>query len=258
MGMKVDIDFTKSAQDNADSYYRLSKKLKKKIAGASIAISDLEAKRSTIESKPKPVKEVRKIEEKKWFEKFNWFMTSNNMLAIGGRSAVQNELVNSKYFENTDIFFHADIFGASVVILKDGLNAPREIKEEVAQFAGCFSKAWEGGMSSVNVYSVKREQVTKSKEKGSLGTGSFLIEGEREWFKGMGLELCAFKEIEGQKPTIVPVSTAMALGVKKFILLKPGKVKKSDAAKTLSRKLDYNDLDYIMQHLPAGSFSLKE
>ena len=256
--MKVEIDFTKSAQDNADSYYRLSKKLKKKIAGASIAIGDLEAKRSTIANKPKPEKEIRKIEERKWFEKFNWFTTSNNMLAIGGRSAMQNELVNSKYFEATDLFFHADIFGASVVILKDGLNAPREIKEEVAQFAGCFSKAWESGMSSVNVYCAKREQVTKSKEKGSLGTGSFLIEGEREWFKGMGLELCAYKEIEGQKPTVVPISTCMAIGVKKYILLKPGKSKKSDTAKILSRKLNFNDIDYIMQHLPAGSFSMKE
>ncbi len=256
--MKVEIDFTKSAQDNADSYYRLSKKLKKKIAGASIAIGDLEAKRATIAAKPKPEKEVRKIEERKWFEKFNWFNTSNNMLAIGGRSAMQNELVNSKYFEATDLFFHADIFGASVVILKDGVNAPREIKEEVAQFAGCFSKAWESGMSSVNVYCARREQVTKSKEKGSLGTGSFLIEGEREWFKGMGLELCAYKEIEGQKPNVVPILTCMAIGVKKYILLKPGNSKKSDTAKTLSRKLGFNDIDYIMQHLPAGSFSIKE
>lgn len=256
--MKVEIDFTKSAQDNADSYYRLSKKLRKKIAGASIAIGDLEAKRSTIAARPKQVKEVRKIEERKWYEKFNWFLTSNNLLAIGGRSAAQNELVNSKYFQSNDLFFHADIFGASVIVLKDGLNAPREIKEEVAQFAGCFSKAWESNMSSVNVYCVKREQVTKSREKGSLGTGSFLIEGEREWFKGVGLELCACKEIEGQKPIIIPISTCMAMGIKKYILLKPGNVKKSDAARTLSSKLGFSDIDYLMQHLPAGSFSIKE
>ena len=256
--MDVEIDFTRSAQDNADSYYRLSKKLKKKIDGAGIAIKDLEAKRSTVAAIPKAEKIVKKIEERKWYEKFNWFTTSNNLLAIGGRSAMQNELINSKYFENGDLFFHADIFGASVVILKDGLNAPKEIKQEVAQFAGCFSKAWESNMSSVNVYAAKREQVTKSKEKGSLGTGSFLIEGEREWFKGMGLELCALKETENDKPIIIPTSTCMALGARKFILLKQGKIKKSDAAKTLSRRFNYPDIDYIMQHLPAGSFSLKE
>ncbi len=256
--MKIEIDFTKSAQDNADSYFKLSKKLKKKAEGAAIAIKDLEAKKSKLESRPKPEKQIKKIEERKWYEKFNWFNTSTNMLAIGGRSAVQNELVNSKYFESNDLFFHADIFGASVIVLKDGLKAPRETKEEVAQFAGCFSKAWESNMSSVNVYSLKRDQVSKSKEKGSLGTGSFLLEGEREWFKGMGLELAAYKETENDKPSIVPMSTCIAIGVKKYFILKPGNVKKSDIAKTLSRRLNFSDIDYIMQHLPAGSFSIKE
>lgn len=256
--MDIEIDFTKSAQDNADYYFSLSKKLKRKSEGASIAVKDLEAKRSTVEKRPVQVRQVKKIEEKKWYEKFNWFNTSNNMLAIGGRSAIQNELVNSRYFESKDLFFHADIFGASVVVLKDGADAPRNIREEVAQFAACFSKAWENGMSSVNVYSLKREQVTKSKEKGSLGTGSFLLEGEREWFKGVGLELCAYKELEGQKPSIVPISTCMAIGVRKYMLLKPGNMKKSDAAKLIARKLNFSDVDYIMQHLPAGSFSVKD
>ncbi|MDE1768159.1 MAG: DUF814 domain-containing protein [Candidatus Micrarchaeota archaeon] len=256
--MEVEIDFTKSAQGNADYYFKLSKKLNKKSEGAAVAVGDLEAKRSKIAAIPKPERKIRKIEERKWFEKFNWFNTSKGMLAIGGRSAVQNELINSKYFESNDLFFHADIFGASVVILKDGLTASREIKEEVAQFSACFSKAWENSMSSVNVYSVKKDQVSKSKEKGSLGTGSFLIEGEREWFKGVGLELCAYKEDGDEKPCIVPASTCMAMGVRKFVLLKPGNVKKSDAAKILAKKFNYDDIDYFMQHLPAGSFSVKE
>lgn len=256
--MKIEIDFTRSAQDNADYYFKLSKRLKQKAKGAAIAIKDLEAKKAGIESKPKPEKQVKKIEDRKWYEKFNWFMTSNGMLVIGGRSAIQNEQINSRYFESNDLFFHADIFGASVVILKEGINASRETKEEVAQFAGCFSKAWENNMSSVNVYSLKRDQVTKSKEKGSLGTGSFLLEGEREWFKGMALELAAYKELDVDKPSVVPILTSMAIGVKKYILLKPGNVKKSDVAKALARKLNYPDIDYMMQHLPAGSFSTKE
>lgn len=256
--MKIEIDFTKSAQDNADYYFKLSKRLKKKAEGAAIAIKDLEAKKATIESKPKPEKQIRRIEERKWYEKFNWFMTSSNMLAIGGRSAIQNEQINSRYFDSNDLFFHADIFGASVVILKEGTKAPKGIREEAAQFAACFSKAWENGMSSVNVYSLKKEQVSKSKEKGSLGTGSFLLEGEREWFKGVGLELAAYRELESDKPCVVPISTCMAIGIKKYMLLKPGNVKKSDAAKMLARKLSFPDIDYMMQHLPAGSFSIKE
>ncbi len=256
--MRIDIDYTKSAQDNADDYFKLSKKLKKKAEGASIAIRDLEAKRSKAGAVPEQKIRIRNVAQRKWYEKFNWFNTSSGMLAIGGRSAAQNELINSRYFESTDLFLHADVFGASVVILKDGIKAPREIREQAAQFAACFSKAWENGMGSANVYSLKREQVTKSSEKGSLGTGSFLLEGEREWFKDVPLELCAYVPEGGTSVCVVPVQAAIAMGIKRYLLLKPGNVKKSDAAKTIAQKLSCSDIDYIMQRLPAGGFSVKQ
>lgn len=257
--MKIEIDYTRSAQDNADQYFKLSKKLKKKAEGAAIAIRDLELKRKEIGSiQPKQVR-IKKITEKKWYEKFNWFTTSSKELVIGGKSALQNELINSRHFESNDLFFHADVFGASAVILKDGINASREVREEAAQFAVCFSKAWETGMAAANAYSLRREQVSKSKEKGSLGTGSFLLQGEREWFKGVSLELCAYASSEAEQPAIriVPMLTCVALGIKRFLLLKPGSMKKSDAAKAVSKKLDFDDIDYVMQHLPPGSFSIK-
>ncbi len=255
--MNIKIDYTRSAQDNADQYFRLSKKLKKKVEGASIAISNLEKKRDEMASKPARQIRMKRLVAKKWYEKFNWFTTSNLMLAIGGRSALQNETINSKHFENNDLFFHADVFGASVVVLKEGINSTREIREEVAQFAACFSKAWESGAASVNVYSLKRDQVSKSKEHGSLGTGSFLLEGEREWFKGVALELAAYMDHEGAFH-VVPMQTCVSLKIRKYLLLKPGNTKKSDAAKTLASKLAFDDLDYIMQHLPAGGFSIRE
>jgi hypothetical protein len=37
-----------------------------------------------------------------------------------------------------------------------------------------------------------------------------------------------------------------------------GKSKKSDASKFISNKLGYENIDYIMQHLPSGTFSVKE
>ena len=126
-----------------------------------------------------------------------------------------------------------------------------------AQFAACFSKAWESGAASANVYSLKRDQVSKSKEHGSLGTGSFLLEGEREWFKGVALELAAYMDPEGAFH-VVPMQTCVSLKIRKHLLLKPGNTKKSDAAKTLASRLAFDDLDYIMQHLPAGGFSIKE
>jgi hypothetical protein len=40
------------------------------------------------------------------------------------------------------------------------------------------------------------------------------------------------------------------------VLATQGSSKKSDAAKVISKALSYNDLDAIMQQLPAGTFHL--
>ena len=260
--MEFSIDFTKTAQENANHYFESAKRSRKKAEGAEAAIKDLESRLSKEMESKAPEKELRKLVKKEWYERFNWFLTSNSMLVIGGRSAQQNEEINSKYFIEKDLFFHADIFGASLVLLKGGVDASMDIRNEAAQFAACFSRAWDGGSSSVDVYSLKRDQVSKSKEKGSLGTGSFLLSGEREWHRHMSLELAAFgsqEEHEGkvEKVSVTPLSTCKALGTKKYLLLKPGRMKKSDAAKEISKAFKYDDLDYIMQHLPPGSFSIK-
>lgn len=258
--MDISIDFTKSAQENAQSYFGMAKKARKKAEGAEKSAKALKDELAKKENVKPGRKELRRVKEHEWYEKFNWFFTSNKMLAIGGRSAQQNELVNSKYFSDNDLFFHADVFGASLTVLKEGLGASRGIREEVAQFAACYSSAWENGSSTANVYSLKREQISKSTGKGSLGTGSFLMTGEREWFRNMMLELAAFAE-EGKdgakEMRIVPSLTCGRCGIKNFLTLRPGKAKKSDAAKFIAKKLGYNDIDYIMQHLPAGSFSVK-
>ncbi len=274
--MEVEIDYTKSAQKNAEEYFAMAKKARKKAEGAEKSIRELES-RLKGEHKAETKKARKVLLKREWYEKFNWFFTSNSMLAIGGRSAQQNELVNSKHFESGDLFFHADVFGASVVILKGGEKAARSIREEAAQFAACYSRAWEHGSSSANVYSLKREQVSKSKEKGSLGTGSFLLSGEREWYRNTALELCAYIftpkidlhksvvpflqdtyiNIESSEINIAPHATCKALAIGRYITIRPGNSKKSDAAKYIAKQLGYSDIDYIMQHLPAGTFSAK-
>ncbi len=258
--MDVEVDFTKSAQENAQDYFGMSKKARKKAEGAEKAVAQLKEELTRHQEKKVEKKELKKVVEREWYEKFNWFFTSNSMLAIGGRSAQQNELVNSRHFDQNDLFFHADVFGASVTILKDGVASTRDIREEVAQFAACYSSAWENGSSTASVYSLKREQITKSTGKGSLGTGSFLMSGEREWFRNIPLELSAFAEEDKEgavQVRIVPSLTCMRRGIKGFLIIKPGNTKKSDAAKYIAKRLAYNDIDYIMQHLPAGSFSVK-
>jgi hypothetical protein len=279
--MEAELDYTKSAQENANAYFEKSKEAKRKVEGAEQAIKKLELKVVELEKHKLVSKEIKKSEEREWYEKFYWFFASNGMLAIGGRSAQQNELINSKYFDKDDLFFHANIFGASVVVLKNGVNASDEAKAEAAQFAACFSSAWENGQSSVDVFSAGREKVSKSESKGYLGTGSFLISGDREWYRNMKLELYAFFAesrirlqgkteqdnalisaaplsivVNASKFNVVPSLTYKA-GDTKGTKMVPGEMKKSDAAKTLAKKLGYNDIDYIMQHLPPGEFSIE-
>ncbi len=252
--MEFDLDVTKSAQKNAEEYFARSKKLRKKAEGARKAAEELASRLGKLEKAPPKEKKFRVIRKREWYERFNWFFTSSGLLAIGGRSASQNEELNSHHFDAGDLFFHADIFGASVVILKSGESASREICEEAAQFSASFSKAWENAQTSVDVYSMRREQVTKSTNKGSLSSGSFLLKGEREWYKNMELKLCA--TMRNGIPMITPSATCEKLGVENCVFLSPGSIKKSDAAKAIARGIGSDEIDYIMQHLPAGGFSI--
>ncbi len=280
--MDAELDYTKSAQENANAYFEKSKEAKRKMEGASQAIKKLEKKVEGLEVEKVVSKELIKSEEREWYEKFYWFFASNGMLVIGGRSAQQNELINSKYFEDKDLFFHANIFGASAVVVKNGVDASDEVKEEAAQFAACFSSAWENNQSAVDVFSVGRSQVSKSENKGYLGTGSFLISGDRAWYRNVKLELYALVSenkiplqnktvkdnalisstplsivVNSSKFNVVPSEAYKRAGAVKGVKLVPGKLKKSDAAKALTKKLGYHDLDYVMQHLPPGEFSLE-
>lgn len=258
--MEIDIYFNKSAQENAEDFFDKSKKLKKKAEGAEKAITELEASLGNLEKETTIRKKSRIAEKREWYEKFNWFYASDKSLVIGGRSADQNEEIYSKYFEENDLFFHSDIFGASVVILKNGISSPAETKEEAAQFAASFSSAWENGQTTVNVYSLKKGQVTKSRNEGALGKGSFLLKGEREWYKNVALGVGAFIEAREGCPTgkleVAPEATCRKIGMANTVYLGTGISKKSDVAKAISKKLGYDNIDYIMQHIPSGPFKV--
>ena len=258
--MQIEVDFTKSAQENADDYYKKAKKLTTKKEGAEKAIKELKQRLGKAEKEVKAKEKERgpiKIREKEWYEKFHWFFTSNNMLVIAGKDAHQNELLNSKHFEDNDLFFHANIFGAPVTILKNGLESGIETRQEVAQFAASYSSAWKDGLHAVDVYAMKRNQVSKSTSKGSLGTGSFLLSGERDWYRAVRLALVMY--IKDERLFCVPYVTFEKIKehiATKHVLLELGKDRKSEAAKKITRALEFNDIDAIMQRLPTGEFKV--
>ena len=93
MAVEAEIDYTKSAQKNAEEYFEKAKALEKKAEGASKTIKELEEKRNKIskekDAESKKTKVLKRIGKREWYEKYNWFFASNGMLAIGGRSAQQ-------------------------------------------------------------------------------------------------------------------------------------------------------------------------
>ncbi len=254
--VELEIDFEQNAQKNGGKYYNEAQRLEKKKAGLEKAITDLEKRYNGVQ-KSLPTKTQKLIikREQKWHEKFHWFYTSEKFLVIGGRDAHQNELINSKYFNQGDLFLHADIHGGSVTILIEGERASKQSREEAAQFAACYSKAWETMLNSVNVYALKRSQISKSTEKGSLGTGSFLMKGEREWYMSSKLELVML--VEDGALNIMPTQTFYRTkNANRSALIKQGETKKSDAAKALAKMLGFEDIDLIMRMLPTGTFSI--
>lgn len=256
--MEIEIDYTKSAYENAGRYYDRAKKLGLKQKGAAKALGDLSAQLEAEKAKAqwKKEKKISVITKKSWYERFHWFRTSNELIVVGGRDAAQNEALNSKQFGDADLFFHADIFGAAVFILKEGATAPKPIRDEVASFAACYSSAWKQGLRVIDVYSMRREQVTKSTQKGSLGTGSFLLKGEREWYRNCPLELIFTTDPSGGL-LVMPRLTFETLKLQaKYAIVLQGKDKKSDAAKKVSKIIGYKDLDHIIRELPAGDFSI--
>ena len=225
--MELKIDLKKTIHANAAAYFEEAKKYEKKTEGVKKAINEtLKQIENTAEIK-KPSKVERKKTE--WFEQFHHFFTSNKSLVISGRSASQNEIIFSKYFNDEDIFFHADIHGASLTVLK--CTNPNEADlTEAAQFAACFSSAWKAGIGAVNVYSARKNQVSKYSHGEYVAKGGFIIKGERKWFKGMELKLQIYFD-NGFK--IAPG----IMKIEKSIKIRPGSTKRFDAMAKIKKKL---------------------
>ncbi len=247
--MKLKLFTNKSVHENAAYYYELAKEAKKKIKGTEKAIEETRKEIKKAGKKKTEEKKVRVKKEKKWFEKFHWFHTSEGKLAIGGKNAQQNDIVYKKYMEDNDLFFHADIQGGSAIILKDGINATEEEMLETAQFAASFSNAWKNGNAAVDVYSVKKEQLSKHATGGFIPAGAFAISGKRTWFRSTRLGLKIGRDEQGLE--IIPERSARKLKNEVHLApLKSGK-EKGEIARFIAKKL-VADVTEILELTPAG------
>ena len=134
-----------------------------------------------------------KLESKQWYERYRWFVTSDGYLVIGGRDASSNSAIIRKYMTENDIIFHAEIHGSPFFLVKNVNNQEKQNSgyvEETAQATISFSRAWKDGLSSGDAYWVFPNQVKKGAPTGQfLPKGSFVIEGKRNFCRGIELKL---------------------------------------------------------------------
>ena len=208
--------------------------------------------------KPETPEEPQKKERKKWYEKFRWFFSSDGFLVVAGKSADQNETLLKKHTDPNDVVFHADIQGAAFVVIKaQGLEVPDTTKREAAEFSAANSKAWSRGLGTVDIFSVPRDRVDKTPPSGQyLPKGSFMVHGEREWYRNLELKLAVGVSIDREN-AIAKVVAGPVMPVRKnsdyFVTLKPGLKKSLELARLIKNKIlvkSRPEDHYLIERLP--------
>lgn len=266
---KINIDPKLKVPENAQVYYEKAKKAKRKIKGALIAIENTKKQLEKMRAKKDiemekilyPKKRVKK--DLKWYEKLRWFLSSDGTLVVGGRDANTNESVVKKYLDNNDIYLHADIHGASSIVVKlEGKEINDNLLQESASFAASFSSAWSKGFSTQDIYWVHPDQVSKTPEAGEfVAKGSFIVRGNRNYVRGAKVQIAiGIVDYEGKRIMAGPVE-ALEAHCKNFVVLKPGYTKKEAIAKKILHKINEDqllNLDDIVRVLPAGKCDIDE
>lgn len=190
--LTVDIDLSLSPWSNATQYYDQKKvaavKEQKTIQSSEKALKSQEKKvTEDLKRHLKQEKQVLRPSRKPfWFEKYLFFISSDGYLVLGGRDSHQTEILYRRYLKKGDVFVHADLDGATPMIVKNKENTPdAPIPPGTLTQAGIISvatsKAWES-KALMPSWWVHAHQVSKTNERGELlPSGGFEIKGEKNF-----------------------------------------------------------------------------
>ena len=253
--LKFGLNLNRTLFKNANDFYERSKQIKQKMEGAKKAMENSLEQLSNVEAKirdaealrlGKPAEALeqlaaRKIKPKKWFEKFRWFISSDGFLVVAGKDAVTNEVLIKKYSSRDDVVLHADIVGAPFTVVKtETRKCGEQCLSEAAEFAAAFSRAWREGYGSVDVFSVKPEQLSKGGPSGeSVGHGAFVVHGQRNWMRGVTLQVAIGINIVGNDAFQFvggPISAVKAR-TEAYVTLAPGDLTIKDLFKPILKAL---------------------
>ncbi|KAI9835303.1 MAG: hypothetical protein M1819_002447 [Sarea resinae] len=190
--LAVDIDLGLSPWANARQYYDQKKtaavKEQKTLQSSTKALKSTERKvNADLKKGLKQEKQVlRPVRRQLWFEKFMFFISSDGYLVLGGKDAQQNEILYRRYLRRGDVYVHADLHGAALVIIKNKPTTPdAPIPPSTLSQAGNLSvvtsSAWDS-KAVMSAWWVNSDQVSKSAPTGEyLTTGAFMIRGKKNF-----------------------------------------------------------------------------
>lgn len=180
---------------------------------------------------------IKQQTSKEWYERYRWFITTDGLLAIGGRDASSNSAIIRKHLTENDIVFHAEVHGSPFFIIKNTGNLEETglSLQQVAVATVSFSRAWKDGISSADAYWVTPDQIKKGAPPGQyVPKGSFVIEGKRNYMKGLELRMAIGVARSENRYTVV---CGPADAVKKsaiiYAILLPGGLQPLNVAKKI-------------------------
>lgn len=190
--LTIDIDLGLSGWSNARQYYdqkRVAATKQEKTEQASTkALKSTEQRiQADLRKGLKQEKAVlRPVRKQLWFEKFIYFISSDGYLVLGGKDAQQNELLYRRHLKKGDIYVHADLHGASSVIIKNNpglaeFEIPPSTLSQAGNLSVCTSSAWDS-KAVMSAWWVNADQVSKTAPTGEyLTTGGFMIRGKKNF-----------------------------------------------------------------------------
>lgn len=280
-GNDVQLDFLKTGSENASAIFKQAKKAESKLPGAQKKIDELNERIAKLEAGLEELSQKEKImlekRKRQWFEKFQWFKSSDGLLVIAGKDQGSNLDIVKKYLEKDDLFLHAEIHGAAVVVIKgNGEEIPQTTINEAAVFSVAYSRAWKDRSSTEDTFWVTPDQVTFSAPSGEyLAKGSFIIKGSKNQLKNIPLEIAVYPIIEEKWAYMISgprsaIESMDGVDKKKIISVIPGDNPKSRIAKQIvgiiNKDLDENDqakinaeaFNDLISKLPGDCYFKKE